>query len=52
MYPGIDKMLMEPEFSDMQDRVVITSPPEFICKFAATPLVNTYQRMFKAAVNG
>ena len=38
-YPAIDKLLAEPEFSDMADRVVITAEPEYLAKFTTTPQV-------------
>lgn len=51
-YPAIDKLLTEPEFSDMTDRVVITAEPEYLAKFTTTPQVVTYQRRFMNAANG
>jgi hypothetical protein len=51
-YPAIDKLLVEPEFIDMADRVVITAEPEYLAKFTTTPQVVTYQRRFMNAANG
>ena len=51
-YPAIDKLLAEPEFNDMADRVVITAEPEYLAKFTTTPQVVTYQRRFMNAANG
>ena len=51
-YPAIDKLLTEPEFIDMTDRVVITAEPEYLAKFTTTPQVVTYQRRFMNAANG
>ncbi len=51
-YPAIDKLLAEPEFIDMADRVVITAEPEYLAKFTTTPQVVTYQRRFMNAANG
>lgn len=51
MYPNIDKMLMEPEFADMTQRVVITAPPSYLARFTSAPGVLAYQRMFTKAVN-
>ena len=51
IYPGIDKMLMEPEFEDMLHRVVITAPPAYLAQFAGAPGVLTYQRVFAKAAN-
>lgn len=50
MYPYIDKMLMEPEFADMIQRVVITAPPTYLSSFTSASGVLTYQRMFMKAV--
>jgi len=51
-YPAIDKLLTEPEFIDMVDRVVITAEPEYLAKFTTTPQVVSYQRRFMNAANG
>jgi hypothetical protein len=51
-YPAIDKLLAEPEFADMNHRVVITAEPEYLAKFTTTPQVVTYQRRFMNAANG
>ncbi len=51
-YPAIDKLLAEPEFNDMADRVVITAEPEYLAKFTTTPQVISYQRRFMNAANG
>lgn len=51
-YPAIDKLLAEPEFTDVADRVVITAEPEYLAKFTTTPQVVTYQRRFMNAANG
>ena len=51
-YPAIDKLLVEPEFIDMTDRVVITAEPEYLAKFTTTPQVISYQRRFMNAANG
>jgi hypothetical protein len=52
MYPTIDKMLAEEEFSDMTDRVVITAEPEYISRFASSSQVVSYQRRFMNAASG
>jgi hypothetical protein len=52
MYPTIDKMLMEDEFFDMADRVVLTAEPEYISRFASSSQVVSYQRRFMNAANG
>jgi hypothetical protein len=51
-YPAIDKLLVEPEFIGMSDRVVITAEPEYLAKFTTTPQVVSYQRRFMNAANG
>jgi hypothetical protein len=51
-YPAIDKLLTEPEFDDMTDRVIITAEPEYLAKFTTTPQVVTYQRRFMNAAKG
>ena len=51
-YPAIDKLLTEPEFVDVADRVVITAEPQYLAKFTTTPQVITYQRRFMNAASG
>ena len=51
-YPAIDKLLAEPEFSDMNDRVVITAEPQYLARFTTTPQVISYQRRFMNAASG
>jgi transaldolase len=51
-YPAIDKLLTEPEFTDVADRVVITAEPEYLAKFTTTPQVVSYQRRFMNAAQG
>lgn len=51
-YPAIDKLLAEPEFEDVADRVVITAEPEYLAKFTTTPQVIAYQRRFMNAAKG
>lgn len=52
MYPDIDKLLTEPEFEDMNKRVVITAEPEYLARFSSTNQVISYQRRFLNAANG
>lgn len=52
MYPDIDKMLTEPEFQDMRDRVVITAEPNYLARFTSTNQVTSYQRRFMKAAAG
>jgi hypothetical protein len=51
-YPELDKLLVEPEFADMTDRIVITAEPGYLAKFTASPQVITYQRRFMNAAKG
>jgi hypothetical protein len=52
MYPAIDKMLVEDEFSGMADRVVLTAEPEYLARFTSCNQVVSYQRRFMNAANG
>jgi hypothetical protein len=52
MYPAIDAMLVEEEFEDMMDRVVITAEPEYLARFTSTSQVISYQRRFLNAAKG
>jgi hypothetical protein len=51
-YPDIDKLLCEPEFLDMHDKVVITAPPDYLARFTSTNQVISYQRRFMNAAKG
>lgn len=51
-YPAIDKLLAEPEFIDLADRVIVTAEPEYLAKFTTTPQVISYQRRFMNAAKG
>ena len=51
-YPYIDRLLMEPEFADMADRVVITAAPSLLMEFTSNPLVVQFHRRFMNAANG
>lgn len=51
-YPYIDSLLMEPEFVDMADRVVITAAPSLLMEFTSNPLVIQFHRRFMNAANG
>lgn len=50
LYPAIDRLIMEDEFFDMSDRLVITNPPELMSAFASSPLVVQFQRRFMNAI--
>ncbi len=51
-YPYIDRLLMEEEFLDMADRVVITAAPSLLMEFTSNPLVVQFHRRFMNAANG
>lgn len=51
-YPDIDKLLAEPEFQDMNKKVVITAEPNYLARFTSTNQVISYQRRFMNAANG
>ncbi len=51
-YPSIDKLLTEPEFEELLDRVVITAEPNYLARFTSTNQVVTYQRRFMNAASG
>lgn len=51
MYPELDKLMAEPEFADMTDRIVITTEPSYLAQNTSAPQVVTYQRRFMNAVN-
>lgn len=51
-YPDIDKLLTEPEFLDMNHKVVITAEPNYLARFSSTNQVISYQRRFMNAANG
>lgn len=52
MYPDIDRLLTEPEFMDMNKKVVITAEPDYLARFASTNQVISYQRRFMLAASG
>lgn len=51
-YPDIDRLLTEPEFADMTDRIVITAEPQYLARFTSTNQVVSYQRRFMKAAEG
>ena len=50
MYYDIDKLVVEPEFADMKQRVVLTCEPEYFAQFTTSPTIYCYQRSFLSAV--
>lgn len=51
-YPAIDKLLTEPEFINMNQKVVITAEPQYLARFTSTNQVTSYQRRFMNAAKG
>lgn len=51
-YPDIDKMLMEEEFREMTQRIIVTAEPGYLAQFTTTPQVISYQRRFMNAAKG
>lgn len=49
MYSMVDQMLMEEEFADMADRVIISASPDYLAGFTSSPAVLEYNRSFIAA---
>ncbi len=49
MYPELDKLMAEPEFQDMTDRIVITTEPAYLAQNTSAPQIVTYQRRFMNA---
>ena len=47
----IDKLMADPEYADMIDRIVITAEPQYLARFTSTNQVVSYQRRFMNAVN-
>ena len=52
VWPYVDRMLMEPEFEDMTDRIVVTAPPALLGEYTTNALVTQFHRRFMNAANG
>ena len=50
MYVDLDRMLTEPEFDCMKQRVIVTCEPDYFAQFTASPTVYCYQRSFLSSV--
>lgn len=50
-YPDIDKVLTDPEFADVIDRLVITAEPGYLARFTSSNQVVSYQRRFMTAAS-
>jgi len=48
-YPDIDKLIADPEFADVADRLVITAEPGYLARFTSSNHVVSYQRRFMNA---
>lgn len=48
-YPDLANLIVDPEFADVIDRMVITAEPGYLARFASTNQVISYQRRFMAA---
>jgi hypothetical protein len=51
-YPDIDNLMMDPEYADVIDRIVITAEPGYLARFTSTNQVVSYQRRFMNAAKG
>ena len=50
MYYDIDKMLVEDEFADMKQRVILTCEPSYFGKYTSSSTIYAYQRNFLTSV--
>ncbi len=48
-YPDLDRLVADPEYADVIDRLVITAEPNYLARFTSTNQVISYQRRFLAA---
>ncbi|MDR0599315.1 MAG: hypothetical protein LBG84_04440 [Treponema sp.] len=51
-YPDIDRLMADPEYADIIDRVIITAEPAYLARFTSTNQVVSYQRRFMNAAAG
>jgi hypothetical protein len=51
-YPDIDRLMADPEYADVIDRVIITAEPGYLARFTSTNQVVSYQRRFMNAASG
>ena len=52
LFPMVMSMLVEPEFIDLQDRVLLTTDPRYLARWASSPHVISYQQRFLKACEG
>ena len=50
-YPDIDKLIADPQYADVIDRVIITAEPGYLARFTSTNQVISYQRKFMKPAN-
>lgn len=50
-YPDIDNLMVDPDYQDVIDRIVLTAEPGYLARFTSTNQVVSYQRRFMNAVN-
>ena len=50
MYYDIDKMLVEDEFADMKQKVILTCEPDYFAKYTSSSTIYAYQRAFLTSV--
>jgi hypothetical protein len=51
-YPDIDRLMADPEYADVIDRIIITAEPGYLARFTSTNQVVSYQRRFMNAAAG
>jgi len=51
-YPDIDRLMADPEYEDIIDRIIITAEPGYLARFTSTNQVVSYQRRFMNAASG
>jgi hypothetical protein len=51
-YPDIDRLMADPEYADVIDRIIITAEPGYLARFSSTNQVVSYQRRFMNAAAG
>ncbi|MCL2126752.1 MAG: hypothetical protein FWH38_00740 [Treponema sp.] len=51
-YPDIDRLMADPEYADIIDRIIITAEPRYLARFTSTSQVVSYQRRFMNAASG
>ncbi|MDR1077969.1 MAG: transaldolase [Propionibacteriaceae bacterium] len=48
-YPDIDRLMADPEYADIVDRIIITAEPGYLARFTSANQVVSYQRRFMNA---